>query len=136
MTDYQRIDIALRDQTATKDAHDGFQQFIIQFPKSQYLKQAKQKLNECRFELSKNIFVIGKFYYRTGAYHSAISRFTNLLTDHPKQKFFEEAAFLLAESHYHEQSFKEALSLYKEFTKKYPRSRFAPEIKKRLRTLK
>lgn len=136
MTDYQRIDIALRDQTATKDARDGFQQFINQFPKSQYLKQAKQKLNECRFELSKNIFAIGKFYYRTGAYHSAISRFTNLLTDHPKQKFFEEAAFLLAESHYHEQSFKEALSLYKEFAKKYPRSRFAPEIKKRLRTLK
>ena len=136
MTDYQRIDLALRDQTATKDARDGFQQIINQFPKSQYLKQAKQKLNECRFKLSKNIFEIGKFYYRTGAYHSAISRFTNLLTDHAKQKFFDEAAFLLAESHYHEQSFKEAFLLYKDFTKKYPKSRFAPEVKKRLKILK
>ncbi len=136
MTDYQRIDLALRDQTATKDARDGFQQIITQFPKSQYLKQAKQKLKECDFKLSKNIFEIGKFYYRTGAYHSAISRFSNLLAEHSKQKFFDEAAFLLAESHYHEQSFKEALLLYKDFTKKYPRSPFTLEVKKRLRTLR
>ena len=136
MSDYQKIDLAVRDQTATKDARDGFQEVISRFPKSQYIKKAKQKLNECNFELSKNVFEIGKFYYRTGAYHSAISRFKNLLADHSKQKFFDEAAFLLAESHYHEQSFKEALLLYKEFTKKYPRSRFALEVKKRLRTLR
>ena len=136
MTDYQRIDLALRDQTATKDARDGFQEIISRFPKSPYMKQAKQKLNECDFKLSKNIFEIGKFYYRTGAYHSAISRFKNLLADHSKQKFFNEAAFLLAESHYHEQSFKEALLLYKKFIKKYPKSRFVLAVKKRLRTLR
>jgi outer membrane protein assembly factor BamD len=136
MSDYQRIDLALRDQTATKDARDGFQEIISRFPKSQYLKKTKQMLRECNFNLSKNIFEIGKFYYRTGAYHSAISRFTNLLANHSKQKFFDEAAFLLAESHYHEQSFKEALLLYKEFNTKYPRSRFTLDVKKRLRTLR
>ena len=136
MSDYQRIDLALRDQTATKEARDGLQQLIKQFPKSQYVEQAKQKLNECDFKLAKNIFEVGKFYYRTGAYLSAISRFKDLLKNHAKQNFFDEAAFLLAESHYHEQSFKDAFLLYKKFTKEYPRSRLTLKAKKRLKALR
>ena len=136
MSDYQRIDLALRDQTATKEARDGLQQLIKRFPKSQYVKQAKQKLSECDFKLAKNVFEVGKFYYRTGAYLSAISRFKDLLKNHAKQNFFDEAAFLLAESHYHEQSFKNAFLLYKKFTKEYPRSRLTLKAKKRLKTLR
>ena len=67
MSDYQRIDLASRDQAATKDARDGFQQIINRFPKSQYLSQAKQKTNECNYKLAKNVLEVGKFYYRTGA---------------------------------------------------------------------
>ena len=136
MSDYQRIDLALRDQTATKEARDGLRQLIKRFPKSQYVEQAKQKLGECDFKLAKNIFEVGKFYYRTGAYLSAISRFKDLLKNHAKQNFFDEAAFLLAESHYHEQSFKDAFLLYKKFKKEYPRSRFTLKAKKRLKTLR
>ena len=135
MSDYQRMDIVSRDQVATKDARDGFQQLIDRFPKSQYLRQAKQKINECDFNLAKNVLEVGKFYYRTGAYLSAISRFKDLLKNHAKQNFFDEAAFLLAESHYHEQSFKDAFLLYKKFTKEYPRSRLTLKAKKRLKTL-
>ena len=136
MSDYQRIDLALRDQTATKEAREGLQQLIKRFPKSRYVGQAKQKINECDFKLAKNIFEVGKFYYRTGAYLSAISRFKDLLKNHPKQNFFDEAAFLLAESHYHEQSFKGAFLLYEKFENEYPRSRFTLKAKKRLKTLR
>jgi len=136
MSDYQRIDLALRDQTATREAREGLQQLIKRFPKSQYVEQAKQKLKECNFKLAKNIFEVGKFYYRTGAYLSAISRFKDLLKNHARQNFFVEAAFLLAESHYHEQSFKDAFLLYKKFTKEYPRSRLTLKAKKRLKTLR
>ena len=136
MSDYQRVDIASRDQTATKEARDGFQQFIDKFPKSPYLKQVKQNIIKCNHMIAKNIFEVGKFYYRTGSYLSAITRFKALIKDHSKQKFFDEAAFLLAESHYHEQSFKEALLLYKKFVKRYPKSQFTIKAKKRLRSLR
>ena len=53
MSDYQRMDLVSRDQVATKDARDGFQQLVDRFPKSQYLSQAKQKINECDFNLAK-----------------------------------------------------------------------------------
>ena len=136
MSDYQRVDLVSRDQVATKDARDGFQQLIDRFPKSQYLSQAKQKTNECDFNLAKNVLEVGKFYYRTGAYLSAISRFKSLLDDHSKQKFFDEAAFLIAESYFHEKNFKAARLLYKRFTREYPRSRFILKAKKRLTALR
>ena len=136
MSDYQRVDNVSRDQIVTKDARDGFQQLIARFPKSKYLMQAKQKKNECDFNLAKNVLEIGKFYYRTGAYLSAISRFKSLLDNHSKQKFFDEAAFLIAESNFYEQNFKEARLLYKKFTREYPRSRFMRKAKKRLTALR
>ena len=136
MSDYQRMDLISRDQIATKDARDGFQQLIDRFPKSQHLRQAKQKKNKCDFNLAKNVLEVGKFYYRTGAYLSAIARFKSLLDGHSKQKFFDEAAFLIAESYFHEQNFKEALSLYTKFTREYPRSRFILQAKKRLTALR
>ena len=132
MSDYQRMDNVSRDQIVTKDARDGFQQLIARFPKSKYLMQAKQKKNECDFDLAKNVLEIGKFYYRTGAYLSAISRFKSLLDNHSKQKFFDEAAFLIAESNFYEQNFKEARLLYKKFAREYPRSQFMLKAKKRL----
>jgi outer membrane protein assembly factor BamD len=86
--------------------------------------------------IAKNIFEVGKFYYRTGSYLSAITRLKVLINDHSKQNFFDEAAFLLAESYYHEQSFKDALLLYKTFIKEYPKSQFTIKAKKRLRSLR
>ena len=115
MSDFKRVDLAKRDQTSTKEARKGFQDLIDQFPKSQYVEQAKQKKDACDFQLAKHVLEVGKFYFRTGAYLSAISRFKSLMTDHPKQKFFDEAAFLLAESHYHEQSLKRPFYFIKIF---------------------
>ncbi len=136
MSDFKRVDLATRDQTSTKEARKGFQDLIDQFPKSQYVEQAKQKKDACDFKLAKHVLEVGKFYFRTGAYLSAISRFKSLMNNHSKQKFFDEAAFLLAESHYHEQSLKQAFLLYKNFLSDYPRSSFSLEAKKRLIALR
>ncbi|HJO57284.1 MAG TPA: outer membrane protein assembly factor BamD, partial [Nitrospinaceae bacterium] len=105
-------------------------------PKSQFLESAKAKQIECEFKLAQNVFEIGKFYYRTGSYQSAIIRLKNLVAEHPKHKHLDEAMFLIAESYYHEQSFDEASVSYKELLKRYPRSRFSIQAKSRLRTLR
>ena len=136
MSDFKQIDLALRDQTSTREALEGFNQLINRFPKSQFLESAKAKQIECEFKLAQNVFEIGKFYYRTGSYQSAIIRLKNLVAEHPKHKHLDEAMFLIAESYYHEQSFDEASVSYKELLKRYPRSRFSIQAKSRLRTLR
>jgi outer membrane protein assembly factor BamD len=136
MSDYKRIDLAQRDQTYTQEALEGFEQLIIRFPKSQYLNDARIKKQECEAILAKNIFEIGKFYFRTGSYQPAITRFKNLIGEYPNQKFQGEAVFLIAESYYHEQNFSEALNSYKQFLKKYPQSPFTLQARKRLNALR
>ena len=136
MSDYQMIDLASRDQTPTQEALESFKQLINRFPKSQFLEKAKRKRRECELKLVKNILEIGRFYYRTGSYQSAINRLQGLMDDHPHQYLLDEAIFLIAESYYHEQNFDEASASYKELLKKYPRSRFKLQAKSRLRTLR
>ncbi len=136
MSDYKRIDLVQRDQTYTREALEGFEQLITRFPKSQYLNDARIKKQECEAILAKNIFEIGKFYFRTGSYQPAITRFKDLMGEYPNQKFQGEAVFLIAESYYHEQNFSEALNSYKQFLKKYPRSPFTLQAQKRLKVLR
>ena len=135
MSDYKRIDLAQRDQTYTREALEGLERFITQFPKSQYLNDARIKKKECETILAKNMFEIGKFYFRTGSYQPAITRLKNLLEEHPNQRFQGEVVFLIAESYYHEQNFSEALNSYKQLLKKYPGSPFTLQTRKRLKAL-
>jgi outer membrane protein assembly factor BamD len=136
MSDYKMMDIAARDQTAAQEAMDGFELLINRFPKSKYIEKAKKNKKKCALKLAENIFEIGKFYYHTGSYQSAIPRLKNLLAQNPNHKFSDEAAFLLAESYYNEQNFIEAVVFYKKFLNKYPNSQFIVQAKKRLKVLR
>ena len=136
MSDYKMIDIAARDQTPAQEAMDGFELLINRFPKSKYTEKAKINKKKCALRLAENIFEIGKFYYHTGSYQSAIPRLKNLLAQNPNNKFSGEAAFLLAESYYNEQNLLQAAVSYKKFINKYPRSQFIVQAKKRLKVLR
>jgi len=136
MSDYKMMDIAARDQTPAQEAIDGFELLIKRFPKSQYIEKAKINKKKCALRLAENIFKIGKFYYNTGSYQSAIPRLKNLLAQNPNHKFSGEAAFLIAESYYNEQNFVEAVAFYKKLVNKYPRSQFIVQAKKRLKVLR
>ena len=80
MSNFKLTDLASRDLTPVNSALEGFKAFIETFPKSSYSKSAKLKVTQCLDILAQNIFEIGKFYYRTGSYQSAIKRFKNLKT--------------------------------------------------------
>ena len=136
MSDYKMIDLASRDQTFTQEALTNFKELVKRFPKSQFIDTAKLKQKKCEFKLAQNIMEIGRFYYRTGSYQSAINRLKNLISEHPKQKFWDEAVFLLAESYYNEQNFKAASTTYKQLLKQYPRSQFKIQAKTRLLSLR
>jgi len=136
MSDFQMREIAIRDQTHTQKALSGFELLIKNFPDSDYRAPAMEKRNICLETLARSIFEIGKFYYRTRAYQSAILRFRELMNKYPDQKFLDEARFLTAESYYNEQNYSEAKVTYREFLEKHPDSPFAGEARERLKTLR
>ena len=136
MSNFKLTDLASRDLTPVNSALEGFKAFIETFPKSSYSKSAKLKVTQCLDILAQNIFEIGKFYYRTGSYQSAIKRFKNLKMDHPNHSSILETEFLLGESYYREQNFSEASAYYKNVIKSSPKSKFAKEARLRLKALR
>ncbi len=136
MSDFKMREIATRDQTNTLAALEGFEDAIKRFPKSSFFSKAVQKKKECLQILATSEFEVGKFYYRTGAYQSAIQRLENIRVTYPDQGFADEAIFLIAESYLEEENFSEAKESYLELLRKYPKSKFSLEARVRLHTLK
>jgi outer membrane protein assembly factor BamD len=136
MSNFKLTDLASRDLTPVNSALEGFQRFIEGFPQSSYSKPAQLKKKQCLNILAQNIFEIGKFYYRTGSYQSAIKRFQRLKLEYPKHSHILEEEFLLGESYYHEQNFSKASSYYKKVVNSSPRSTFAKEARIRLKSLR
>ncbi|MEC9019706.1 MAG: outer membrane protein assembly factor BamD [Nitrospinota bacterium] len=136
MANYKLSDLASRDLTPVHSALEGFENFINDYPKSTYKMQAQQKIKKCLDILARNIFEIGRFYFRTGSYQSAIIRLKSFMVEYPTHSFIAETEFLLAESYFHEQNYNQARAQYKIFIKKYPRTVFAKKARIKLRTLR
>ena len=136
MANYKLSDLASRDLTPVHSALEGFETFIHDFPQSTYKVQAQKKVKQCQDILAQNIFEIGKFYFRTGSYQSAIIRLKSFMVEYPTHSFVAETEFLLAESYFHEQNYKQARAHYKTVLQKYPRTHFAKQARLKLRTLR
>jgi outer membrane protein assembly factor BamD len=135
MSDYKLMDIETRDQTFAQNALEEFEEFLKKFPKSKYRSLAKTRRKQCLESLARNQMEIGKFYFRTSSFHSAITRFQKLMSEYPNQPFLDEVLFLLGESFYNEQNFEKAKLSYQKLIHKFPRSEFVKEARSRLREI-
>jgi len=136
MSNFKLSDLASRDLTPVNSALEGFNNFINEFPNSTYKIQAQKIAHKCLDILAQNIFEIGKFYFRTGSYQSAIIRLKSLMVEYPTHSYIVEAQFLLAESYFHEQNYNKARAHYKIVLQKYPRTEFAKQARIKLRKLR
>ncbi|OGW20694.1 MAG: hypothetical protein A3K09_02375 [Nitrospinae bacterium RIFCSPLOWO2_12_FULL_47_7] len=136
MSDYKTIELKDRDQTATRNALDSFNVLIKSFPNSAWREKAIQKKNECIEKLAMNLFEVGKFYFRTGNYASAIKRMQSQLEQYPNRKFSDEVVFFLAESYYMEQNYEKARETYNQLLQQYPKSKFGQNARDRLKSIR
>ncbi|QPJ60425.1 MAG: outer membrane protein assembly factor BamD [Candidatus Nitronauta litoralis] len=136
MAEFRQIDISLRDQSFTHAAKSEFEKLVQIYPKSPYSKKGQKRIQECIDNLAQNELEVGRFYFRTNAYQSAILRFKTILEEFPEQRFLDEVIFLLGESYYEEESYQEAKTYYKKLLKEHPRSEFRQDARARLRQLR
>src|SRR3989338_2553457 len=67
-----------RDQTYLKSAIEHLEYAVRNFPKSQYADETKLSLKQAKERVAKREFYVGRFYYRTGEYLAAITRFQRI----------------------------------------------------------
>jgi len=136
MSDFKTREIATRDQTNTIAAIEGFEDVIKRFPNGSFHEKAVKKKKECLTILATSDFEVGKFYYRTGAYQSAILRLKSMRETYPNQGFADEAIFIIAESYLEEENYSKAKENFIELLKKYPKSEFSLEARVQLKNLR
>ncbi len=84
-----------RDQTVAHKAIDSFERLIRNYPDDLHTDDARQKISICRKSLAENQFYIGRFYYRSKRYKSALARFEGIVANWNDFPEIQEKARLL-----------------------------------------
>ena len=67
-----------RDQTPALKAIETYERLIKNYPDDPLSKEVVEKITICQKSLAENQFSIGRFYYRTKHYSSALARFQSV----------------------------------------------------------
>ncbi|QRN94830.1 outer membrane protein assembly factor BamD [Archangium violaceum] len=88
-----------KDQTEVRAALVALNDFVRQYPDSQYLGEAKQKLEQTREKLAEHEMYVARFYARRERWKAVAQRLESLLKNYPGTKLEEEALFDLHDAY-------------------------------------
>jgi outer membrane protein assembly factor BamD len=125
-----------RDQTETRDTIKELETFVVRYPNSSLMPEAKAKLREARDRLSEADYLVGFFYYRQRWYPGAIDRFKMVLMDDPEYTGRDTVYFHLAESYVKIRQQAQALPYYERLVQEFEQSEHLEEARKRIVEIK
>ncbi len=96
---YQQIPDISRDQDSATKAMEAFQDLVKKYPKSEYVEDAKYKIQVTQDQLAGKEMSIGRFYLNRHNYTAAINRFRNVLQYYQTTRHAEEALYRLVEAY-------------------------------------
>ncbi len=94
-----RQDLSERDQQASRDSYQSFKQLVEQFPQSRYSPDAQLRMNYIVNALATYEVHVARYYYRRGAYVSAINRAQLTVQDFQQSPAAEEALSIMVRSY-------------------------------------
>jgi len=95
MSYYKQSRDAQRDQTATREALNQFDQLLARFPHSPQAADAEKVWRELRTRLGEHTMNVGDFYFDHDEYASAAERYRQLLDEYPGLGLDAEALYKL-----------------------------------------
>ena len=99
MSYYQQIPDISRDQDLSAKALDTFNQLVTKYPNSEYVDDAKFKIQVTRDQLAGKEMSVGRFYLTRRNYTAAINRFREVLAKYQTTRHTEEALERLTEAY-------------------------------------
>lgn len=128
------------DQDYTNQALQGFQYFIVKFPESKYVPEARRLIVEMRDKLVEKSYMSARLYFDLGYYKASVIALRNSLNTFPDTKYREDILFLILKSNYlladnsvlekQKERFQAALDGYYAFIGEFPTSKFQKEAEK------
>jgi len=96
---YMQIPDISRDQEKAAKALATFQSVVQKYPSSEYVEDAKFKIQVTQDQLAGKEMSIGRFYLSRRNYTAAINRFRNVLQYYQTTRHAEEALYRLVEAY-------------------------------------
>jgi len=99
MSLYNQIPDITRDQETAQRAIIVFNQLIEKYPKSEYVEDAKFKVEVARDQLAGKQMSVGRYYLKRRDFGGAINRFRVVLAKYQTTRHVEEALYRLVEAY-------------------------------------
>jgi outer membrane protein assembly factor BamD len=96
---FAQIKDITRDQQLSRDAIDTYNLLISNYPKSEYAKDAQEKLLVAYDQLAGKEMSVGRYYLGNGQYTAAINRFRTVVETWQTSTHIEEALYRLTEAY-------------------------------------
>ncbi len=120
MCSFNQFTTVDRDPSSTRTALKEFQKLLQKYPKSIYEEDARGKISICLDRSAEYELYVGQFYYKKGAYQSAIGRFEKLLKEYPGSSAEKDALYYAGLSYADRGDREQALTALNTLVKKYP----------------
>lgn len=127
----KRISKPDRDQTATINALQAYQDLMRLYPTSRYAEEAAEQIQVVEENLASHELVVGRFNYRFKNYRGAIERLEGLVTTYPAFSRVDEALYYLGQAFKESRDPKHWVQAEKTFDRlraEYPESEFVAKI--------
>jgi len=99
MSYYKQIPDISRDQENAERALQVFTSLVQKYPRSEYVEDAKFKIQVTRDQLAGKEMSVGRFYLARKNYTAAVNRFREVLAKYQNTRHAEEALFRLTEAY-------------------------------------
>ena len=99
MSNYNQIPDVTRDQERAEKAMLALQELVDRYPKSEYVSDARKKIQVAKDQLAGKEMEVGRFYLQKRNYSGAINRFRNVVSRYQTTRHVEEALERLAEAY-------------------------------------
>jgi len=99
LSNYNQIEKIDTDQTPVKNAAASLALFLQQYPQTEYVKDAADKLALCRLKMARHELYVGRFYFRIDKYVSAIGRLEGIIKKYPDTPVIDETLYYLGASY-------------------------------------
>jgi outer membrane protein assembly factor BamD len=99
MSNYNQIPDVTRDQERAEKAMLALQELVDRYPKSEYVSDARQKIQVAKDQLAGKEMEVGRFYLKQRNYTGAINRFRDVVAKYQTTRHVEEALMRLTETY-------------------------------------
>ncbi len=131
MAYFNQIESPDRGSGAAQKALKEFMLLKERYPRNPFKEAVELRIEKCRNVIADGEFLVGEFYYKKGAFNSAINRFKGLVAQYPEYRRNDEVLFLIGRSYQELKMKDKAVEFFKTLLERYPASKFAPEARKR-----